>query len=118
MGCVHAPLVSENLLYAEWVIHSLRCNTVHMSAHKGTYVKPGNRTAVRRSDPIEKYRETWAKMDHTRRGDINAGLTQIMDETRETRRSATSWYLALASDPEHQEFERAVRRRRRSSVDD
>lgn len=112
MVCVHAPLVSENLLYAEWVIHSLRCNTVHMqTVRKNIRIEVTQRdlddVALLRSTPSDSNEEVM-------RGVLRRALTAVKAQQARSERG----YLALASDPEHQEFERAVRRRRRSSVDD
>ena len=45
---------------------------------------------ARRSASLKKYRQIWATMDHTRRGDINTGLSELLDETKDLRRSPTS----------------------------
>jgi hypothetical protein len=47
-------------------------------------------------------------------GVFNRALTVVKAQRAQAERG----YQALAADPEHQAFEQAVRRRRRSSVDD
>lgn len=107
MGCVHAPLVSENLLYAEWVIHSLRCNTVHMQT-----VRKSLRIEVtqRDLDDLALLRVTPGDSDEeVARGVFKRALRAFAAQHERAERG----YAALAADSEHLEFERAMRRRRR-----